>query len=379
MFRFLLLRRSGRGFTLVELLVVIAIIGILIALLLPAVQAAREAARRGKCSNQAKQLALACHTYNDTHNVFPALAVGTTGPGGWGNRHLSNGNRCSPVVSMLPYIEQRGLHEQTRKPQTYSARGNSSWSNEPFPVGGSHPLWNHYLPWTTKLPTVLCPSDPTGFKRNISQLGAINYAFCVGDTIQNNTGTANPRGLFGTNSTYKKAAITFRDIKDGASNTACISELTIYNGNRQDLHGGYVIMSGNTLRDSPISCLAARGPNDTIKGSFPNSHDRVGDSWSSGYPMIQGFTTVLAPNSPKCARCKGEWCWGIFPPDSSHTGGVNLAYADGSVTFINNNVDCGDLSQREPMRQPTGSPWRMVSPYGVWGAMGSKAGRDTGQ
>ena len=109
-----------RGFTLVELLVVIAIIGILIALLLPAVQAAREAARRSQCSNNLKQIGLALHNYHDTYGVFCAACTGTTSP--WGDHYQSTYSYMTGWVSLLPYLEQGPLYDQFTSPQTYNGQ-----------------------------------------------------------------------------------------------------------------------------------------------------------------------------------------------------------------------------------------------------------------
>jgi prepilin-type processing-associated H-X9-DG protein len=89
--------------------------------------------------------------------------------------------------------------------------------------------------------------------------------------------------------------------------------------------------------------------------------------------MISGFTTVLPPNSPSCAVGTGEAQWGIFSADSYHSGGVNTLLADGSVRFIRNSVDSGDLSTREPTHH---IPALRKSPYGVWGALGSIDGTE---
>jgi prepilin-type N-terminal cleavage/methylation domain-containing protein len=368
MLRLLFSRKFWRAFTLVELLVVIAIIGILIALLLPAVQAAREAARRSQCSNNLKQLGLALHNYHDTHRVFPPLNVGTDTPSGWGQHYYSNGGRLSWMAHAMPFYEQGPLWDKIQ--------AGGSYGGYNVPQGGAHPLWNGFTPYQTLVNSVLCPSDPTGWNKGSSDLGMNNYSACVGDQINNNVGDQTPRGIFGN---IRPAAV--RDVKDGTSNTAMLSENTIHPADGaacNSIHGCYTIVSG--LPQSPIQCMATRGPNNTIVGNFPSSHQRRGDSLYAGYPMINGFCTVLPPNSPNCSNCRGEWCWGLFPPDSYHPGGVNLCLADGSSRFVSETINTGDLSCPDPSVTtpcPTLNNPANTSPYGVWGALGSKQGGES--
>jgi len=369
--RFVRWRGSWRAFTLVELLVVIAIIGILIALLLPAVQAAREAARRTQCNNNLKQLALALHNYHDVHKVFPPMSAGTTQPpGNWGsgNWKRQNGNRLSWIAHSLPYFEQGPLYDQIRA-------GGIAVGGTPVPPGGSHPLWNGFLPYRTKIDSILCPSDPTGWNKAGWDLGMNNYVASVGDQIYGNVWDQTPRGVFG-----HRSAIGIRDIKDGTSNTAFLSEIVIHTAWRYqcEVPGGYAVVPGDALWQTPIICLSCLGGNKQFASSrcgqpdrcgLPISHERKGDSWAAGYPMMTGFTTVLPPNAPACARSRGEWAWGIFPPESYHPGGVNLALADGSVKFVGETINTGDLSAPDPSRSGL-----RPSPYGIWGALGSKNG-----
>lgn len=367
----LLKRRWWRGFTLVELLVVIAIIGILVALLLPAVQAAREAARRMQCSNNLKQLGLALHNYHDTVKVFPPMSTGTNRTGsGWGDQDCdTNTERLSTFACLLPYIEQNALWEQIRGDKTLA-----SGCSLPMGAQGPSPLrsWPAY---NTDITGYLCPSDGAGFRR---KSGKVNYAVCVGDQAYNNVGDTNGRGLFS-----HRIGKGIRDIPDGTSNTLAMSEITVWGGSapgdRAKLHGGYVIMPGDTLDDSPIICMQAKGPLGTIVGTFPDSHDRVGERWSAGFPMMSGFTTILPPNAPKCANAgKGEWQWGVFPPDSFHPGGVNALMADGSVQFVSDTINTGNLAVAE-VKSPsrTGANVIKASPYGVWGGLGSISGGES--
>jgi prepilin-type N-terminal cleavage/methylation domain-containing protein/prepilin-type processing-associated H-X9-DG protein len=362
-------RRQLPGFTLVELLVVIAIIGVLVALLLPAVQAAREAARRMQCGNNLKQLALACHNYHDVHKVFPPESIGTTQPpGDWGSNmwKINNGERLSWMALTLPFYEQTALAAAIEQGGIASNTDSVNTGK-----GGAHPLWTGYRPYRVKINSLHCPSDGTGPATGVNQTARNNYNACVGDEAWNHVGRTNRRGIFS-----HRAGTSVGQVKDGTSNTLFLSEHSIHtqwqSPNCTNIHGCYVIIAG--LHDNPSLCLATRGPSGTIVGTQPATHQRRGNSAYAGYPMMSGFNTILPPNSPACANNIGEWEWGVFPPDSYHPGGVNVAMGDGSVRFISNNINAGNSA--------TPDPWRSgvkPSPYGVWGALGTKAGGESVQ
>jgi prepilin-type processing-associated H-X9-DG protein len=187
--------------------------------------------------------------------------------------------------------------------------------------------------------------------------------------VWNTVSRTNRRGIFSHNN-----GTNISEIKDGTSNTLFLSEHTVHpqwGGSAcNNIHGCYTIVSG--LDQNPSLCLATKGPNNTVGTNYPASHQRRGNSMYAGFPMMTGFNTVLPPNSPNCANNIGEWEWGVFPPDSYHPGGVNAALADGSVRFISNTIDAGNTA--------TPDPWRRVtrpSPYGVWGALGTRDGSDS--
>ena len=171
-------RIAGKGFTLVELLVVIAIIAILIALLLPAVQNAREAARRTQCKNNLKQLGLALHEYHEAFNVFPYLQGGT-GSGIISGGFYGDGNelQVNGFIQLLPYLDRAPLYRRIQS------------ASIPRPGGGFYPPWGSapddiaYTPWQARIPVFVCPSNPDGtFTFNS---GHRSYAMCMGDTVNN--------------------------------------------------------------------------------------------------------------------------------------------------------------------------------------------------
>ena len=346
--------RRFRGFTLVELLVVIAIIGILIALLLPAVQAAREAARRSQCTNNLKQLALAVHNYVDTFKVFPPKKAGTQ----LGGCAQCNGAYGSGWMRLLPYYEQRALYDAWSSPQTYSGNNYSAFGPCPWDATAGA-----YEPYRQQVATLMCPSD-SGIKgKPATSKGRTNYMFSVGDSISSNSqNQANKnRGIFANYS----ARIKFASIRDGTSNTVMLSERSFPE---------YVNMVGQGIGDgsgivtNPSACYSAVDPADPKR--FIGSTRSWTGQWDHGSASHIAFTTVLPPNAPSCADLgfsgNDNGTHGIYTPSSFHPGGVMAAMADASVRFISETIDTNDLTLA-----PATSG---ASNYGVWGALGTREG-----
>jgi prepilin-type N-terminal cleavage/methylation domain-containing protein/prepilin-type processing-associated H-X9-DG protein len=359
--------RRRAGFTLVELLVVIAIIGILIALLLPAVQAAREAARRSQCTNNLKQLALACHNYHDTHKVLPPRQTGT-GLMWTGADHVnSNTGRVSGWVMLLPYIEQQALYGQISSPLTDGTTTYPAWGPTPNSNTPSYP------PWRVQLNALLCPSDGNIIAKGANDAGRNNYRFSVGDSI-NRYWSRNgrpPRGLFGHHF-YPDSIISFASITDGSSNTVMLSE-RLFGQDSIMIRQGYAqagLETAENVRMAPAPCLAAVDPTNP-KQYTGTVYNYSGRRWAYGFPVYVGFNTVFPPNSPSCvSNTSNETCNVVIAPTSNHPGGVNVAMGDGSVTFTSETIESGDPTLIEVTMGP--------SPYGVWGALGSKAGGEAG-
>jgi len=347
-----------RAFTLVELLVVIAIIGILIALLLPAVQAAREAARRSQCTNNLKQLGVALHNYHDSSKCFPSLGQGTNA--GSPREAVSTYGGMSGVVVMLPFMEQQPLYDNFKSAQASPA----------YPAWGPVPWygWN-FLPHHAQVGDLLCPSDGAGSVENEGQpywwQGDTNYNFCAGDNPDTDwRGRKNPRGVFGGDSFIK-----ISEIKDGTSNTIAMSEHVVSPAyDRALIHGFYARSQGANFAANPAAtCLIFMGPGGTIAPGYTDIQELRGVNWCWGSMVTSGCTTVLPPNSVGCTNENSEWgSQKVMPPDSYHPGGVNAAMADGSVHFFSSTIDTGNLA----LSAVTGGK----SPYGVWGALGSRSG-----
>ena len=332
------LNRRRRAFTLVELLVVIAIIGILIALLLPAVQAAREAARRAQCTNQLKQLGIALHNYHDTYKTFVPRKQGPS----------TSAGRLAGFVGLLPFLEQSAMYDQIKAGDAT----NPPWGPTP---------WSAWTPWNEAPQTLRCPSaadDEMSY--------GVNYVFSVGDTITNNRDANTLRGLFGATKGVRMA-----EISDGTSNTVAMSEHLIANfnpGSQASVRVNEGTATGfSGLASNPQQCAATANGGKYADPSIVKG--RTGWRWTDGQVEKIGFTTVLPPNAPSCidgTDSNGDGVNTIMSPGSNHPGGVNVLRADGSVSFISETIDTGNLS--------SASVSSGQSPYGVWGALGSKSG-----
>ena len=337
-----------RGFTLVELLVVIAIIGILIALLLPAVQAAREAARRSQCTNTLKQIGLALHNYHDTYKALPWMR----GPSNTGDRNTDprgNEETINGLVGLLPFLEQGALYDIISSP--YSGSQNA------LPFGPPRDFF-WYTPWTMDVPAFRCPSDPEGlaYYGNNSILGRRHYAMCLGDKILNNHNNRTLRGVFGYRSSVKFAHIT-----DGTSNTIMMGE----KANAVDASDVRGLGANNVagLNTNPSLCLATAAGGHYLPGVGVQSDRVLGSLWHSGVAPFIGFNTVLPPNGPTCLSDNWGDQWGVYAASSYYPGGVNVAMADASVQFISETINTGDATLPEVTSGE--------SPYGTWGALGT--------
>jgi prepilin-type N-terminal cleavage/methylation domain-containing protein/prepilin-type processing-associated H-X9-DG protein len=353
-----------RGFTLIELLVVIAIIAVLIALLLPAVQQAREAARRTQCKNNLKQLGLALHNYHDTYNYFPARRSGTCCTDGDGMADSNRGRR-SGFIALLPFLEQSNIYQQIEAGEPGVA-----------PPGGPR-AWNSWGPWNVLLPILQCPSDP--YPRAVRQQ---NYAFCQGDDVRNVNSTGERRGMFaasaGTGALF--GGIMIGQVTDGLSNTIAMSEhlkgaagTNPANIPIEQMRYTVGVATGLTgIGTNPGQCMALKGPNGMFApGTGLMGKAKFGTSWQDGQYERCGFSTILPPNAPACAEGNNgnaDSTIVIVPPSSEHSGGVQVLMGDGSVRFISDNINTGNLA----------APFVTVgpSPYGVWGALGSRNGGD---
>jgi len=293
-----------KAFTLVELLVVIAIIGVLVALLLPAVQAAREAARRISCGNNVKQLGLSLHNYHDTFNAFPPSATITPG---------QTFDSWSAQARLLPFIEQENLGDLINWSASYA----------------SQPLVTR-----TRVASLMCPSEVNDKERPDGALThyPLNYGINVGVWhVFNPTAGSGGDGIVYPNSQTGFAAIT-----DGSSNTMAFAEVKAYNPYFRD--------GKSASATIPSSVTDGR----LKQGDFKTNSGHT--EWVDGRAHQSGFTGTFPPNteiihvdgveydvdftSSREGKTTNEITYASVTSRSYHPGGVQVSMSDGSVRFV---------------------------------------------
>lgn len=317
---------ASRGFTLIELLVVIAIIAVLISLLLPAVQSAREAARRAQCSNNLKQIGLALHGYVTAHNAFPPGRI---------NSHIAGmGNTWGAYSQLLPQLEL---------PQVFNAFNfNLSPDIDLANTTGAAIFIN----------TFLCPSDPSTPDHAQPNYGMHNYLLNVGNqypVVREPIAplVGRPNGIF-----YENSAVRLSEITDGLSSTVAISEsLRSVPGITfaSNPLNGFVITGNNKTTGPPISSDADY-QSLCVTASPPGFQVTRGSKWHYGAPGHSMYNHRRVPNDP-LVDCRGglphsdktdpQWSWLSLnvTSRSKHPGGVQSLFCDGHVGFHKNSIN----------------------------------------
>ena len=330
------LNRKTRGFTLIELLVVIAIIAILIALLLPAVQQAREAARRTQCKNNLKQLGLAIHNYESTFKVYP-FGKGAS----YTNVAAPNYARWSQHAMLLPYLEQGNLYQSidfSFPPETPGMGGVIGFM-PPY----VSPTGKNAVASRTIIPGFMCPSDLTV---SDTWQGQNNYAGNQGGWLCDRSDSpGNPvvpdvalaevqTGVF-----YYLSRCAPRSITDGLSNTVFFSEKIRGQGRPDPKSDLFVMPAQTSLGGTFQTCNAVNPLTATPLTS------KWGYSWVMGENCCTQYNHVATPNKLSCA---GTGFIGTMTnmamqvtANSRHTGGVQVMMGDASVHFVSDSVDLG--------------------------------------
>lgn len=322
--------RSRRAFTLVELLVVIAIIGILIALLLPAVQAAREAARRSQCSNNLKQIGIALHNYHDTHKTFPLGSFCLHD--GW----PSNGTNWRVLI--FPFIEQGALYDQLKFEKTTSSFMGSTAAGASAPLVGNEVLRGlvvsvYACPSSAFKPLSAGHNNTAGMSQNVNYAGIQGAAQPVPGrdatmgTRDCGHGWSCNNGMLAVNEVFNMG-----DCKDGTSNTMIVGEQSglVFRGSTCNSY-----QDGNRSSNYYGGWYGARRT-DSVANLCPSR-----DLWQTGTTCVR-----FPPNSQICQTGATETMYrNNTVLNSGHPGGIEALLTDGSVQFISDTIDFMDLKR----------------------------------
>jgi prepilin-type N-terminal cleavage/methylation domain-containing protein/prepilin-type processing-associated H-X9-DG protein len=348
--------RRDRGFTLIELLVVISIITVLIGLLLPAVQSARQAARRTQCMNNLKQIGLAMNNYVSSNGVLPPVCID---PAWIGTTPIPQPHQnWSQHARLLPFMEQAVIFNQINWHFGARWNGNTVYSDLTAPTGGSRDSIPQMTVLTLQIAAFLCPSDTnpgsssTFLVGGVSKLvGASNYPCNIGLNRRLTGGVADSGwNLNGPNyvaSSWDKTVSDTTNLAsfvDGASNTAIFSEWIkghAVPAGRSPNGLAEVYNLGENSNFYPTDRQFAQLCNRAPITSANQQWQWKGEWWGFGATMIYSHTQT--PNRTSCVyhdiNQDGRGTITMIGASSNHPGGVNVLFMDGAVRFVNNSVN----------------------------------------
>ena len=349
----------------------------LIALLLPAVQAAREAARRMQCINQLKQLTLAVHNFHDAYSALP--------------NYSDSGQRDGPnwAIRLCPFIEQTAVYDVALRVTSVNGTVPFNWTyasaytnNAP---GHSYPIVNRQF----RPSSLLCPSDPfVSVAVSNATRGGMSYRGCIGDRTWRFWGDQhtssdnflqfaggpgkNFRGVFGAFEALDlriAGDLTFGSVIDGTSNTFIFSE-TLASDSTTSRNSRRMVRNWIA---NPQTCLNQLSPTNLNEFAGTATVYDKGQVWLCNKYRNGAFTAILPPNSPSCYQEDQNRSSGVHSTGSDHTGGANHSFVDGSVRFVTNSVHVEGLNTAAQMGQTTIGP----SVYGLYGALGTRDGGES--
>jgi prepilin-type N-terminal cleavage/methylation domain-containing protein/prepilin-type processing-associated H-X9-DG protein len=361
------------GFTLVELLAVIAIIGVLVGLLLPAVQTARETARTSACANKLRQAGHAVLLFESAQKMFPLVNKS------WQLRGLRPTSGMSEffggVVPILPYLEEVKRYNDICN-GIAASDGFAPWS------GGSG--------LDTSPEILLCPSDARA--RPVNRGGRVpgkSYLCNIGDIVTGCYGGVWPRSVFASggspigggllsNNNIAAARVKLKDVTDGTSKSLMLSERAVGTGTIADksVKSGFAVGVAMGKNTKPQLCL-----DQVIDGQLASTYTSGASvtRWASREDHNNVFYTILPPNGPSCtsqgsSNGYATDDYALMTASSYHPGGVNAVMADGAVRFVSELIDAGDPNQVPTTVSSSHLNFRGQSQWGVWGALGTMKG-----
>jgi len=341
-------RRNRFAFTFLELLIAIAIVGVLLAMIIPAVASVREAARRTSCLNNMRQQVLGILNFESAFQQLPSAA-------GFVRGEEDLPETTESYSGFLSFFNQMERYEGPYYSDVVEFEGKTFPAYPDVDAHG-YPLWSQQRHW------LICPSLPMPE----SEFAVTHYAFSIGDAAKNINNPSSIRGAFAVGMTLK-----VDEVVDGTTQTIAMTEIGGVGG--RSVGSRFAINQPRKYLDKP-SLTSELANSNRFKSTVTLSNKTRGGNWADGTAGAGLVKTILPPGSPSVLVGESSEVNGFLSASVNHPGGTNVALLDGSTRVIDADIDTGDQNY------PANSAKELegvASHYGVWGALGSSNGEET--